>query len=241
MGRAGCNDCAEFADLRPGLFGGKVDSLKPSLLFFIARTTVAPLRQRLVDDLRLRNYSPRTIQTYVWAVTRFARHFGRSPEVLGVAEIRACQLHLLHTKKASWTQFNQTVCALRFLYRVTLGRAETVEVIPYGKVPKTLPAVLSRAEVLRVFAALRDTPLRMLVRTTYACGLRVGEVVSLRVTDIDSQRMVLHLRQGKGGKDRLLPLSPVLLEELRNYWRRYRPARCCRSTTTMSCSRCPRR
>jgi integrase/recombinase XerD len=186
--------------------------------------TVTPLRQRLVDDLRLRNYSPRTVETYVRAVARFARHFGRSPEVLGVSETRAYQLHMLNIEHASWCRFNQTVCALRFLFRVTLGRAEMVEMIPYGKRPRTLPSVLSREEVLRLFAALPDKPSRMFIRTTYACGLRVSEVVGLRVADIDSQRLVLHVRQGKGDKDRLVPLSPVLLQELRSYWRRYQPA-----------------
>jgi integrase/recombinase XerD len=185
---------------------------------------VTPLRQRLVDDLRLRNYSPRTVETYVRAVARFARHFGRSPEVLGAAEVRAYQLHLLNHEQASWCRYNQTVCALRFLFRVSLGRAEVVAMIPYGKVPKKLPAVLSREEVLRVFAALPDSRLRQFVRITYACGLRASETAALRVADIDSQRMVIQIRQGKGAKDRLVPLSPVLLEELRCYWQRYRPA-----------------
>jgi site-specific recombinase XerD len=136
--------------------------------------------------------------------------------------VRTYQLHLLH-EHASWSRFNQVVCALRFLYRVTLGRPDVVTMIPFGKRPKTLPAVLSRAEVLRLFAALPDNPYRTLVRTAYACGLRISEVVRLRVSDIDSQRGVLLVRQGKGQKDRLLPLSPALLAELRAYWRRYRP------------------
>jgi site-specific recombinase XerD len=184
---------------------------------------VTPLRQRLVDDLRLRNYSPRTVETYVRAIARFARHFGRSPEHLGAEDIRAYQLHLIDQEHASWSRFNQTVCALRFLYRVTLGQPGVVTMIPFGKRPRTLPTVLSPDEVLRLFAALPDNALRTLVRTTYACGLRIGEVVRLRVRDIDSARGVLVIRQSKGRKDRLLPLSPVLLAELRAYWRRYRP------------------
>ena len=185
---------------------------------------MTPLRQRFLDDLRLRNYSPRTLDVYVRAVARFARHFGRSPEVLGPEDVRTYQLHLLQHDHASWCRFNQTVCALRFLYRVTLGRPEVVTMIPFGKRPKTLPAVLSRPEVLRLFAALPDNRYRTLIRTAYACGLRIGEVVRLRVADIDSQRGVLVVRQGKGRKDRLVPLSPALLDELRAYWRRYRPA-----------------
>jgi integrase/recombinase XerD len=185
---------------------------------------MTPLRQRFVDDLRLRNYSPRTVATYVSAVARFARHCGRSPEKLGPEDVRTYQLHLIEQEHASWSRFNQVVCALRFLFRVTLGRPDVVQMIPFGKRPKTLPAVLSRAEVLRLFAALPDNRYRTLVRLTYACGLRIGEVTRLRLADIDSSRGVLIVRQGKGQKDRLVPLSPALLEELRAYWRRYRPA-----------------
>jgi site-specific recombinase XerD len=177
----------------------------------------------MLDDLRLRNYAPRTIDTYVGAVAQFARHCGKSPALLGPQEVRAYQLHLLHTH-ASWSRFNQVVCALRFLYRVTLGRPDVVTMIPYGKRPQTLPAVLSRAEVQRLLAALPDNRYRTLIRTTYACGLRLSEVVRLRVADVDSSRGVLVIRQGKGRKDRLVPLSPALLAELRAYWRRYRPA-----------------
>jgi site-specific recombinase XerD len=188
------------------------------------KATMTPLRQRFLDDLRLRNYSPRTLEAYVAGVAGFARHFGQSPEHLGTEDLRAYQLHLIHTKHASWSQFNQIVCALRFLYGVTLGRPDIVPFIPYGKRPQTLPSVLSRAEVLRLFAILPEDRYRTLIRTTYACGLRAGEVVRLRVGDVDSQRQVVQVRQGKGAKDRLVPLSAVLLEELRSYWRRYRPA-----------------
>jgi integrase/recombinase XerD len=184
---------------------------------------MTPLRQRFLEDLRLRNYAPRTLECYVAAVAQFARHFGRSPEVLGPEDIRTYQLHLLEHEHASWSRFNQAVCALRFLYRVTLGRPEVVTMIPFGKRPKTLPAVLGRDEVLRLFAALPDNRYRTLVRTAYACGLRIGEVVRLRVADIDSSRGVVLICQGKGQKDRLVPLSPALLAELRAYWRRYRP------------------
>ena len=114
-------------------------------------------RQRLVDDLRLRNRSPRTIACYVQAIVRFAKHFQRSPEQIGPEEIRAYQLHLIDQEHASWSRFNQTVCALRFLYGVTLQRPDVVTMIPFGKRPKTLPAVLSRAEVQKIFDALPDT------------------------------------------------------------------------------------
>jgi integrase/recombinase XerD len=184
---------------------------------------MTPLRQRLLEDLQLRNYSPRTIECYVAQVAHFARHFGRPPDQLGADDLRAYQLYLLQVRHASWSAFNQAVCALRFFYGVCLGRPDVVVALPYGKRPKTLPAVLSRDEVLQFFAAFPTDPDRLMVRTTYACGLRIGEVVRLRVSAIDSRRGVLLVRQGKGRKDRQVPLSPQLLQELRAYWQRYRP------------------
>lgn len=183
---------------------------------------MTPLRQRYIDDLRVRNYSPRTIAAYVGGVARFARHFGRSPESLGPDEVRAFQLELLR-RQASWSQFNQTVCALRFLFGVTLRRPDDLPLIPYGKRPHTLPSVLSSEEVVRFLDACRPGRDRVLFQVAYACGLRISELVRLRVTDIDSARMVVIIRQGKGRKDRLVPLSPRLLEELRGYWRYARP------------------
>lgn len=183
---------------------------------------MTPLRQRYIDDLRLRNYAPRTIQSYVAGVARFAKHFGRSPDQLGADEVRAFQLELLR-RRVSWSVFNQTVCALRFFYRVTLGRPEALVDVPYGKRPRTLPSVLSPQEVVRLLDAARPGRDRLLLQVAYACGLRISELLRLRVTDIDSGRMVLVVRQGKGRKDRLVPLSQRLLGELRAYWRRYRP------------------
>jgi site-specific recombinase XerD len=184
---------------------------------------MTPLRQRLTQDLQRRNYSPRTVETYVRCVALFARHFGRSPERLDAEHIRLYQLHLVE-QGASWSRFNQAVCALRFLYRVTLGRPGLVPLIPYGKKPRALPCVFSPAEVRRLFAAVNLPWFLTLLQTTYACGLRLGEVLRLRVTDLDSTRMAVHLRCAKGRKDRLVPLSAALLGLLRDYWRRYRPA-----------------
>jgi site-specific recombinase XerD len=183
---------------------------------------MTPLRQRLIDDLRIRNYAPRTVTTYVAAVAHFARHFRRSPDQLGPEHVRQYQLHLL-ARRVSWSRFNQAVAALRFLYRVTLQRPELLPLLPYGKKPKTLPAVLSPDEVARLFQAVADPRDRLLLQTAYACGLRVSEVVRLQVADIDSPRMLLHVRAAKGRKDRLVPLSVVLLGRLRAYWRQYRP------------------
>jgi integrase/recombinase XerD len=183
---------------------------------------MTPLRQRFLDDLRLRNYSPRTLETYVSCVARFARHCQRSPDQLGPEEIRDFLLHL-REQGVSWSLFNQMVSALRFLYGVTLGRTEQVPFIPFGKKPKRLPCVLSPEEVLRLLEATPPGLYRTLFQTTYACGLRLNEVIHLQVIDIDSARRVLHVRQGKGNKERLLPLSERLLDELRVYWRHFRP------------------
>lgn len=183
---------------------------------------MTPLRQRLIDDLRLRNYAPKTITTYVAAVAHFAKHFDQSPEQLDAEAVRQYQLHLL-SQGASWSRFNQAVCALRFLYRVTVQRPEPLPVLPYGKKPRTLPAVLSPEEVARLFAAVADPKHRLILQTAYAAGLRVSEVVRLQVGDIDAARMVLHIRGAKGRKDRLVPLSAVLLERLRAYGRQRRP------------------
>jgi len=191
-------------------------------MFRFDREPLSPLRRRFIDDLRVRNRSPKTIEAYVAGVVRFAKHFGRSPDQLGPEDVRSFQLHLLD-RQVSWSQFNQTVCALRFLYAVTLGRSEQLPLIPYGKIPRKLPDVLSPQEVLRLLDAAPPGRDRVLLQVVYACGLRLGELLHLRITDIDSARMVVHVRQGKGGKDRLVPLSARLLAELRAYWQQYRP------------------
>jgi integrase/recombinase XerD len=183
---------------------------------------MTPLRQRFIDDLRLRNYAARTIETYVWHVAAFAKHFGRSPELLGGDDVRQYQLHLL-SQKRSWSRFNQAVCALRFLFGITLGRPEQLPLIPYGKRPHKLPSVLSADEVLRLINAAAPGRDRLFLQVAYGCGLRLSEVTHLCVQDIDSARMVIHVRQGKGAKDRLVPMSQRLLDELRAYWRMCQP------------------
>jgi integrase/recombinase XerD len=182
---------------------------------------MSALRQRLMEDMQVRNYSPRTVEAYVAAVAKLAKHFGKSPDQLGGEEVRAFQVHLLQAK-TSWSQFNQIVCGLRFFFRMTLGRPEVVVMLPYGKRPKTLPVVLDVAEVAELLAAARPGHERMLLTTAYACGLRISELLSLQVNDIDSTRMVVTVRQGKGAKDRQVPLSPRLLQELRQWWCRHR-------------------
>jgi integrase/recombinase XerD len=184
---------------------------------------MTPLRQRFLDELQRRNYSPRTVETYLQHVLRFARYFQRSPALLGPDEIRQYQLYLLQQRHASWSVFNQAVCALRFLYRTTLHASFGVDMIPFGRKPRSLPAVLSRAEVAQLLALVPQPLERLILQTTYACGLRAAEVLALRVADIDSSRMLLWVRHGKGGKDRSVPLSPALLAALRAHWQRWRP------------------
>lgn len=184
---------------------------------------MTPLRQRYIEDLQVRNKSPRTIETYVLRVALFARHFGRSPELLGPEDLRAYQQHLI-ARSVSWSTFNQAVCALRFLFQVTLGRPEAIRHLPFAKRPRTVPRVLSPEEVVRLLQAALPGRDRTLLDVLYSCGLRLKELLGLQVHDIDSARMTLHIRHGKGQKERLVPLSPRLLGVLRGYWRDCRPA-----------------
>jgi len=183
---------------------------------------MTPLRRRLIEDMRLRNLAPRAIDTYVERVAAFARHFAASPEDLGPEHIRSFLLHLVD-QQASWSLVNQTRCALRFLYRHTLKRPWVDDGVACSKVPKKLPVVLSLDEVAQLFAAVAKLKHRAILMTAYAAGLRLSEVVALRAEDIDSRRMVLRVRQGKGRKDREVMLSPRLLDLLRLYWRAERP------------------
>ncbi|MBI4882040.1 MAG: tyrosine-type recombinase/integrase [Planctomycetes bacterium] len=181
------------------------------------------LRQRMTEDLHIRNYSPRTVETYVREVASFAAHFGKSPAELGPEEVRSYQVHLVEERHVSWSRFNQAVCALRFVYGTTLQRENVVKAIPFGKREKKVPVVLSVDEVRRVLKAVVNEKQRAALLTIYAAGLRLSEAIGLVVSDIDSERMVVRIRQGKGRKDRFVPLSPTLLGELRRYWATHRP------------------
>jgi site-specific recombinase XerD len=177
----------------------------------------------MIEDLRIRNYSPRTIETYVGCVASFSRYFGKSPDRLRPEDIRTYQVYLVEKKKASWSLFNQTVCGLRFFYQVTLGRNWVINHIPYPRRERRLPDVLSRDELAIFFRALKNEKHRTILMTMYAAGLRLSEVLGLHVQDIDSGRLQLRIRQGKGKKDRYALLPLTLLEILRKYWKQYRP------------------
>ena len=183
---------------------------------------LSPLRRRMIEDMTVRNMSPATQRSYVSAVSKFSRYFGRSPERLDLEDVRAFQVHLVSTG-ISWPGLNQIVCALRFFYGVTLGQSEVPERIPYARAPRKLPVVLSADEVVRFLESVSSLKSRAALTTAYAAGLRASEVAGLRVADIDSARGVILVRHGKGGKDRHVMLSPQLLGVLRAYWRLARP------------------
>lgn len=183
---------------------------------------ISPLRRRMIEDMTVRNLSPATQRSYLHAVSKFSRHFARSPERLGLEDVRAFQVHLV-ASGISWPALNQTVCALRFFYGVTLGHGEIPERIPYARTPRKLPVVLDADEVVRFLEAVPSLKTRTALTAAYAAGLRASEVIKLRVGDIDSGRMVIHVEHGKGGKDRTVMLSAQLLRILRIYWRLARP------------------
>jgi site-specific recombinase XerD len=181
------------------------------------------LRQRMIHDMKIRNYAPKTITNYVTQVASFAKYFSRSPDRLGPEHIRGYQIYLIEEKHASWSHFNITVCALRFFYKVTLGKGYMIKHLHYGKKPKKLPVVLSREEMKRFLDGLPQWSHRVILMTTYSAGLRVSEVAKLQVDDVDSSRMLIRIQNGKGQKDRYVPLSKTLLEILRAYWTVARP------------------
>ena len=184
---------------------------------------MTPLRQRMIEDMRLRNYADKTIEVYVERVATFAKHFGKSPERLDAADVRAYLLFLIQEKNASWSYYGQAICALRLLYRVTLGKNWVVEGVASPRKGQKLPVVLSLDEVTQFFEGIAGLKHRAILMTAYAAGLRISEVVGLRVADIDSRRMTIRICQGKGRKDRDVMLSPRLLVVLRAYWKATRP------------------
>ena len=185
---------------------------------------MSPLRRRMVEDMTIRNLSPATQRSYISAVSKFSRYFGRSPDTLSLDDVRDFQVHLV-SQEISWGSLNQIVCALRFFYGVTLNESTVPERIPYARTPRKLPVVLSADEVICFLEAVAGLKSRAALTTAYAAGLRASEVAGLLVEDIDSSRSVIHVRHGKGAKDRDVMLSPQLLDILRSYWRLARPTR----------------
>lgn len=184
------------------------------------------LRQRMDDAMVLRGFALRTRESYLAAVTALARHYRRSPDLLTSEDVQAWLLHLIVERKLAYASVNQMACACRFLFGTVLRRPQDRFDIPMAKVPKSLPRVLSREEVSRLFGHAANLRARTLLMTTYAAGLRVSEVSALQLADIESapDRMCLKVRHGKGSRDRYTMLSPALLANLREYWRLYRPS-----------------
>jgi integrase/recombinase XerD len=185
---------------------------------------MTPIRQRMTEDMQVRNLALNTQMSYVQQVSLFARHFNKSPDQLGPEDIRAYQVYLTNEKKLAPGSILIAVAALRFLYKVSLKKDWTFEdVIPAPKKPQKLPIVLSPEEVLQFLECVGSTKHRAILTTCYAAGLRISEAVRLKPTDVDSQRMVIRVDQGKGRKDRYVMLSPKLLDTLRSYWRAVQP------------------
>lgn len=183
------------------------------------------LREQMNNAMILRGFALRTQESYLAAVRALAKHYRRSPDLLTAEEIEAYHLHLIVERRLAYASVNQSACACRFLFDKVLRRPMSRFDIPMAKVPKTLPRVLSRDEVTRLFAAAPNPRARTLLMLTYAAGLRVSEVCALQLADIESatDRMCIKVRQGKGGRDRYTMLSPLLLQTLRDYWQLYHP------------------
>jgi site-specific recombinase XerD len=182
------------------------------------------LRDRMVQDLKLAGYSPVTARVYLQWITAFTRHFMRSPTEMGEEEIRSYLLHLLDERKLSHSSYRQAYASLKFLYTTTLKRPFEVHWIPRRRrQPRPLPDVLAGSEVRALIQAIKDLKYQVLIMAIYGAGLRVTEACRLRVDDIDSLRMLIHVRHGKGGKDRYVMLSARLLQALRQYWKKQRP------------------
>jgi len=178
----------------------------------------------MIEEMKLRNFSPATQKSYLYAVTRLTKYYGKAPDQLDKEQIRSYLVHLTVERKLSPNTMTGQICGLRFFYNETLGWDETKLFIPPRKKSSSLPEVFSPSEVVHLIDGARGLKQRVLLMTAYSAGLRVSELVNLKITDIDAARMTIRVKQGKGGKDRYGVLSQKLLVELRQYWKRYRPA-----------------
>ena len=186
---------------------------------------MTPLRQRMINDMTVRGFSENTKSSYLNSVTGLARHYRRAPDQLSAQDVQNYLIYLHEHRGLSWQSCNCARHGIRFLYRITLGMPDPHFYLPGAKTPSTLPEILNHDELVRLFTVTTNPKHRSVLMTAYAAGLRASELGRLRLSDIDSQRMCLRIDQGKGNKDRYVPLSPRLLEQLREYWRRKRPQR----------------
>jgi integrase/recombinase XerD len=183
---------------------------------------MSPLRRRMIEDMTIRKLAPKTQHDYLQRVKNFAAYLGRSPETASSEDVRRYQLHLTASGVGIPT-INHTISTLRFFFKITLGRPDLVERATFVREPRKLPVVLSPEEVARLLDAAPSLKYKAALSVAYGAGLRVSEVVALKIGDIDSKRMVIRIEQGKGRKDRYVMLSPHLLELLRAWWRAARP------------------
>jgi len=183
---------------------------------------ISPLRRRMIEDMTIRKLAPKTQEGYIRTIKAFAAFLGRSPDTASLEEVRRFQLHLAESG-AQPPILNHTVSALRFFFRVTLKRHDIIEHTTFIREPQKLPVVLSPEEVARLLNAASGLKYKAALSVAYGAGLRAAEVVSLKVCDIDSKRMIVRVEQGKGHKDRNVMLSPSLLDLLRAWWRVARP------------------
>jgi integrase/recombinase XerD len=185
---------------------------------------MTPLRQRMIEDMQLRGLSEKTQESYVRAVRQLAEHYARPPDQISEEELRQYLLHLQNVQQVSPSTFRIALCGIKFCFQHTLGREWAILDLARPPREKKLPVVLSVAEVRQILACVHRQPYRVCLSTIYSCGLRLQEGVHLQVRDIDSDRMLVHVRQGKGARDRYVPLPAGTLQMLRQYWRTHRHA-----------------
>lgn len=186
--------------------------------------TMTPLREKMIRDMQMRRFADETKRVYTHAVRGLAQHYMKSPDQITDEQIQSYILYMLNERKLAWKSVDTLISGLNFFYGVTVGRASTRLAIPPRRTEMRLPEILSAEELVRLFAATNNIKHRVLLETAYSAGLRVSELVHLKITDIDSDRMMIRVEQGKGNKDRYTILSPRLLPQLRDYWRQFRPS-----------------
>ncbi len=185
---------------------------------------MTPLREKMIRDMQLRRLCDDTQRVYTHAVYKLAKHYMKAPDQITDEQIQSYILYLLNERKLAWSTCDANAAGLNFFYGITLGRSSTRLALPPHKSEQRLPEILSAEEIVRLFAAVNNIKHRVLLQIAYSAGLRVGELVHLKITDIDSNRMMIRVVQGKGNKDRYTILSPHVLQQLRDYWRKEHPS-----------------
>ena len=184
---------------------------------------MTPLRKKMIEEMQLRRFSANTQESYLRSVTELAKRYHKSPDSINIEQLKEYVLFLTNEKNLSWSSINTITAGIRFLFEQTLQRKDISLAIPPRKTPRRLPEIFGPGELIKLFDSVKNIKHRTILMTTYGCGLRISEVIGLKVKDIDSSRMMIRIEKGKGDKDRYTILSPRLLKELRSYWLEYRP------------------